>query len=69
MSFAEVCVKCSLPVALARNSLRATPIPNPTIIAMEGSLESPNPAQHHWERRSLILNNEAKEKEFIEKAR
>ena len=67
MGFAEVCVECSLPVALARNSRRAVPVPSPTIVAMEGSLEPPSPAQHHWERRSHVLSNSEEGREFLVK--
>ena len=64
MGFAEVCVKCCLPVALARNSLRPTPIPDPTIVAMGDRLEPPHPAQHHWEKRSFVLENNSEGEGF-----
>lgn len=68
MGFAEVCVQCSVGTALSRNSTRPTPIPDATITAMEQCLETPNPLQHHWEKRSHTLNNDAGG-ELMEEAR
>lgn len=66
LGFAEVGVKCPLPIALARNSARIRPILESAVVAMECSLEMPDPAQHHWERISGVLTNEEKKKSFTD---
>lgn len=69
LGFAELCVDCSLSTALARNSLRATPIPDYTLVAMERSLERPDPTQHHWERQSALVKSDEEETEFTKRGR
>lgn len=58
LGFAGVCIECSPHVALARNSLRSTPIPESTVRAMAETLEPPDHAQHHWERGCVSLKND-----------
>ena len=64
LGFAEVCIQCPLSTALARNALRATPIPDSTIAAMEKSLELPDPAHHLWEESSAVLMNDGEREAF-----
>lgn len=65
LGFAEVCIQCSLSVAVERNVRRPIPIPHSTIETMERVLELPDPSQHHWESRSIVAVNDHKQKEFI----
>lgn len=65
LGYAEVCIQCSLSVALERNSKRPIPIPHSTIESMERRIELPEPAQHHWEKRSMVVRNDCEDERFI----
>ena len=65
LGYAEVCVQCSLSVALERNSKRPIPIPHSTIESMEWRIELPEPAQHHWEKRSMVVRSDCEDERFL----
>ena len=65
MGFMEVCVLCSLEVAVMRNSFRLIPITNSTLETMGQSMEIPDPNKLHWEERSTIVRNESDKEVFI----
>lgn len=69
LGYSEVCIQCSLPVALERNSRRVNPIPSTTIETMEQRMELPDPSHHRWEERSVIIRSDSCEQEtFIRMA-
>ena len=63
LGYAEVCIQCSLSAALERNSKRSIPIPHSTIESMERRMELPEPAQHHWEKRSMVVRSDCEQEQ------
>lgn len=68
LGFAEVCVKCPISVAIERNSIRKIPIPHSTIEGMEQRIELPDPANYHWERRSVVISSEGDQELYLKNA-
>lgn len=44
------------------------PIPHSTIERMEQRLELPDPVNHHWEQRSIVISSESDQEQYLKNA-